>query len=639
MADDTNQDPHVHGLDELGKKLYQPGEGNFAVRRSELTPVYPKANQGWAEETLAKKNSQKPPVSLWVKVLFWSFVFFVLALTTAYFIFTSGTNVVSDKNIDITVQGPVTMKAGQELDLATSLTNKNVTAIEEVELTLVYPAGTRDVNDPSKEVSYLTQKIGTIRSGETVNLSSKVLIFGKENDEPEVGLIVRYHLAGSNTLFEKDSTYRYKITASPIDLNVVVPPEINSNQEFGLDISIGANSDKALSNVLIEASYPPGFQFKSSDIPPSVGSNKWLLGDLAPGITRVIHIRGVIEGENEQLKSFEIKAGTGKEKTAQSISVLYNDIFKTLTVKKSFLGISISQDGVLSTQFAQKSNESTDYLISWINNLPVVTEDVRIVAKITGEALDKSSVSGTGGFYSSSANTITWNKHNSSALAKADPGAGGNLNLSFKSESLVSDGQSLKNPQVVIDLSIVGTRVSEGFANEVVETNLRRVINIDSQISLIAKTLYRDGPFVNSGPVPPKVDTPTTYTISWSVTNSSNDLADSLVVGTLPLGVSWVGMTSPAKETVSYDETTRRVTWNLGPVKAGTGIDLPVRTAYFQVSLIPSLPDIDLLVSLVRGISLRGTDTWSGSSLVASPNDLTTSLSLDSAGGAGQVVK
>ena len=155
-------------------------------------------------------------------------------------------------------------------------------------------------------------------------------------------------------------------------------------------------------------------------------------------------------------------------------------------------------------------------------------------------------------------------------------------------------------------------------------------------MELSAKTLYNDGPFSNTGPIPPKVDKPTTYTISWAVSNSSNDLRNASVSGTLPLGVSWVGLTSPAKETVLYDDATRKVTWNLGDVKAGVGIDTPARTAYFQISLTPSLPDVESLVTLVRGNAFQGVDTWSGSTLSPSPSDLTTSILLDSKGGQGK---
>ena len=53
-------------------------------------------------------------------------------------------------------------------------------------------------------MTYRTQDIGEIKAGETVNIAVRAAIFGQENDQPEIKMTLRYHLAGSNTLFEKE---------------------------------------------------------------------------------------------------------------------------------------------------------------------------------------------------------------------------------------------------------------------------------------------------------------------------------------------------------------------------------------------------------------------------------------------------
>lgn len=620
---ETNNRVPGHGIEELKKKLYERDSGDFQVRRSNLNPYYKPVNKTWPEPV--QPTPIKSAGNIWLKVLGGSFLFFIIAIGVAWYIFSQGTNVISDKNIEIAVKGPVSLKAGDELDLQIALTNKNSTSIDQAEMTTVWPAGSRDPDNAAKQFTSTVQKIGLINAGETVNVVAKAIVFGKENDELEVKLNLGYHLTGSNTLFAKEATYRFKINASPVDLSVIIPAEINSNQELNLNLKISANSDKPLNNVLLEVVYPPGFQFKSASVPPTYDSRKWLLGDLLPGVERVINIKGVIEGQSEELKSFEVRTGIKDTNQEQTIAVLYNDFFRTLTIKKSFLGLAFSEKNLSGdTPFTLKSTSLGGYVIDWVNNLPVKIKDVQIVAHLTGDVLNKQSIVAEGGYYSSVDNTVTWDKHTKAELESVEPGATGQLNLSFASLPLLANGKNFTNPQIYIDITITGVRVSEGFSNEKVQTDLSRIVKIDSDVLFTAKTFYRDGPLTNTGPLPPQVDKPTTYTLTWSLQNSSNDVKNSIIETSLPLGVEWLGATSPTTETVNYDSQSRKVVWDLGFVKTGTGVSLARRTASFQISFTPSINQIDNVAKLTGVLVFRGVDTFSGSSLLLQQDAMTT---------------
>lgn len=625
---DSNSNVPDHGLEELQKKLYERGGGNFQVRRSELPPVYKDVNRTWAQDQMAG-NKVSPRKSWWLKILAGSFLFFLIAVGAAFYIFSSGGNVVSDKNINITVSGPVTIKAGDELNLEIAVTNNNPTAIDQVELTTVFPASARDPEDNSKSLPFASQQVGTIREGETVNLGVKALIYGQENEEPEIKLSLRYHLIGSNTLFEKDVVYRLRIVASPINVDFSVPTEINSNQELPLTIVLKSNSDKLIPSVVVEAKYPSGFQFKNADPAPDSGNNKWNLGTLDPGQGKTINISGIIEGQDEQLKSFEVRAGTQASPDSSGIGILYNDIFKTLSIERPFLGLTFNNSESGQEDLTLSSGVKKQYVLHWTNNLPVKVEDVKIVARLSGESLDKSGVFPLQGYYSSANNTVTWDKNTISELGSVEAGAGGDLLLQITSLPVLAGGKALKNPQIGVDITITGTRVSENFAHETVRTDLSRTLKVDSQIDVAVSTFYHNGPFVNAGPIPPRVDQTTSYTVNLSLTNSSNDMKNVTLEGSLPLGVSWVGETSPVGESVKYDDQTRKLSWDIGFVRAGTGVSVPSRQISFQVKLVPSITDVGTVAGLVKNIVLRGLDTWSGSSRVLNLPPATTDMPKD----------
>jgi len=69
---------------------------------------------------------------------------------------------------------------------------------------------------------------------------------------------------------------------------------------------------------------------------------------------------------------------------------------------------------------------------------------------------------------------------------------------------------------------------------------------------------------MNTGPVPPKVEQPTTYTVVWTVDNTSSAVGNAKVTATLPPHVKWLNETSPSGESVSYDQNSGLVTWEIG---------------------------------------------------------------------------
>lgn len=627
-AMDPNNSGSDHGIEELKKKLYDRDSGDFKVRRSDLSPVYGEVNKTWKDPESAKTVSlPKKRGDIWLKILAFSFLFFIAALGVAWYMFVQDKNVISDKNIEMAVKGPVSMKAGDELTLQIAFTNKNSIAIEQAELITAFPSGAKvSTTTVSSQTNVDRQFIGNIKAGETVNVSAKALVFGQQNDELEVKMNLSYHLAGSNTLFEKETSYRFKINASPVNMEVSVPSEINSNQELRLDFRIAGNSDKVLSNVMLEVSYPPGFQFKGANIPPTFDSSKWILGDLEPGVERTITVRGVLEGQSEELKSFQIRSGIQDKEREQSIAVLYNDIFKTVTIKKPFLGIGIyKQNSSDANNFILDGEERGTYVLKWINNLPVKMQDVQIAVKLSGD-VDKNNVSANGGYYSSLNNVLTWDKNTTPALRLVDLGEGGEVSFSVASLPLVSGSNILRNPQMDLEVKITGTRVSEGFAGEKVQTDLSRTVKIASEVKLSTKTFFREGPFTNTGSVPPQAEKPTTYTVSWSLNNSSNDVKNAVLETTLPLGVDWQGMTSPAGEDVSYESENRRVTWNVGYLKAGTGIALEKRAVNFQVSITPSLSQLGGSPNLTGPVKFHGSDVFTGSTIDFDRDGQTTKL-------------
>ena len=181
-----------------------------------------------------------------------------------------------------------------------------------------------------------------------------------------------------------------------------------------------------------------------------------------------------------------------------------------------------------------------------------------------------------------------------------------------------------------LDIRFTGRRITEGLPDEPIETKASGRIKLNSIFQLATVALYHDGPFVNFGPLPPKVGAETTYTIIWSVINSSNAVREATVKATLPTYVRWLGAVSPTDESVTFNESTGEVVWNLGLVEAGRGLVTAAREVAFQIAFRPSASQIDDAPVIIAAPTLAGIDTFTSDVLTYTRRELDIRLLNDS---------
>jgi hypothetical protein len=104
------------------------------------------------------------------------------------------------------------------------------------------------------------------------------------------------------------------------------------------------------------------------------------------------------------------------------------------------------------------------------------------------------------------------------------------------------------------------------------------------------------------------------------------------VSANLPIYADWVGFVAGTKENISYNKENRQITWKIGTVSPGTGVDSN-REVSFILNFKPSLSQIGQTPVLIQNISLTGTDTYSGSQVGSTMNSLYISSISGLAGG------
>ncbi|MBI5817330.1 MAG: hypothetical protein HZB09_02795 [Candidatus Yonathbacteria bacterium] len=624
-------------IEEIGKKLYSTSFKDRSVFETLKEKEY-EVSDTWTpskeEGSLGGVASEPPHNRLLKKVLILSFSFFLIAVGIAGLYFFKGSNLLSANNVDISVEGPVSLAGGDTLNVGIIITNNNDAAIEFADLLIEYPEGSYASTDSQEALPRIKKSLGKINAHETVHETANAVLFGESNTEKNIGITLEFRLEGSNATLEKKKQYTIGITSSPVDVAIDMLKEANSGQEVEVDVHLKSNSNTPLKGLVFSIDYPFGFRFKSADLEPQYDNKMWVLGDLAPSAERVVKIKGVLEGQDEEEKIFRVYAGTQNERNAHTLGITYNSLSKSIFIKKPFLALNMVVDNDTANEHISSSGKIVRADVLWENNLPTKIIDGQIQVKFHGDILNRYSIAvSNGGFYRSLDDTIVWDsKSGNEALAVIEPGEKGSASFSFSFQPLVSkDGRTaFANPEVTIEITARGRRVSDTNVPEEINTVATKKIKVESGFNLASRSVYYAGPLKNTGPLPPKVNQETTYTVIWTITNSSNDVSSATVRTTLPTYVKWLGIVSPNSENVTYNEIGGEVVWNAGAIPAGTGINRVAKEVAFQVSFLPSLSQINQSPLLTSEISIAGNDNFTGTTLRDTKRALSIKLSTDS---------
>ena len=631
-----------HKIEDVKRKLY---ERDFLKkvhsRQGVLHPISHEVPSKWVSNDTSMK---KVRTSFSKKFFIGAIIFFIGCIAFGAYMYFRGTTTVSNDNINISVLGNSFTEGGQVLPLQIEIVNKNNSALELADMIVQYPRGassnTADSNTNNTSTTPNTtssttpvsttsdanlirlprESLGTIVAGGSVERNENVTLYGDQGTVRDVTVILEYHPAGSNAIFTKQIDYPVTISSSPLSLDFSGPAEVSSNQEASFTITAVLNTSLPSDATMLQVQYPTGFTFESALPAPSLGQSMWSLSNLAVGKPLVITLKGSMAGQDGDQQNFHVYVGKPSP-DSQSISTVYNSLLYNVSLAKPFLDTQILVNNQNSAQYSVAAGVPVHAQVLWSNNLPTEVTDAQIAVTLSGNAYDKTAVVPTNGFFDSNKNQIVWDKNSDQALATVQPGDNGTLDFTFTPISSFGTNQSISSPEVVVDVSIAGSQPSTTGQSSVTNSE-EKVIKIASAFQIVANASFK------SGALPPVAGSPTTYTITWTLSNSTNAITQAEAQATLPSYITWTG-NDTSNENVTYNSSTRTVTWAIGSVTPYTGFGAVNREASFDVTLTPSTSQVGSVPQLIQSVLLSGQDSFANTLLTSNKNALTTSLSND----------
>jgi len=553
-------------------------------------------------------------------------IVFVIAGGIATSFFLSGSNVVTSRKIDISINGPRTIDGGEVLELQVTVRNNNNAVLELADLIVTYPVGARTASNLG--VALETQRIplGTIEPGGSRTGTIAGVLFGRAGDRQDVEIALEYRLEGSSALFVAEAKHTVLVSSGTLEISLNAKEQAVAGQSVDMTATITSKAKTIVRDVVVRPSYPFGFT-QTNTSPATDKNGMWILGDFAPGESRTIRIVGVLDGQTGDTRIFRLVAGTRTTKKSTMVDVVLADFEQKVTITRPFLGMTLAYEGMSADEYVGFTGTTILVRLSWTNNLTVALSDVVIAATLSGIGLDPFNVSADSGFYRSIDSVILWDKTTTKGeLEHVPAGASGRFTIRLLPKTAAAL-LNKENPTIKIELHAAGQRLSEGQVPETIQAVVSEEISLQTDVKLSGKALYFENPLGSVGPLPPKVEYETTYGILWEISNTTNIVNTTKVTAVLPPYVRWLGTVSPSVEYVTFNESDGTVTWNVGKLLPNTGVGTtPSRRVVFSIGLVPSTSQVGQSPALIQNQKLVGVDEFVSTSIESTVSDFTTDL-------------
>ena len=535
----------------------------------------------------------------------------------------------SSADVKVFVQGPDSFKAQEKVEMEVGFVNDSSVDLGEGILYVTIPSFLKFDGADGVEQKIEFDKV---KKGE--KFSRKIVII---SEDPEVSGAIKLKAEYSLENFARKLTSEYsrdfRVTSLPITVILNIPQKAVSGQSIKGSFDFVADSNIESGTVYAKLEFPQGFILGES-VPLPIEENIWEFKDIMPGENYGVEFEGKIQGSQDEEKQFKLLFG--KLEGGVVFTPQY-ETSKALIMASAPLELAQNINGK-ENQYSANSGEVLNFSIHYKNKSGVDIEDASLAVQLGGDIFDFGKVDGKTGYFNNNAKTITWNKNFQPNFALIKDGAEGEVSFSApvrdgivplnvkdtnKSVKIIAVMESPKAP-----LSLGGLSLR---AESQIEVKLKSVLGVKS------KGYYYEGPFSNSGPVPPRVGEKTTYTIIWHISNTTNDASGVQVVAALPSYVNFENKIYPMSANLDYDSAIRTITWDQGSLRAGAGSILPEETVAFQISVSPEEHKRGRVIEIIGGAKIIGTDTFTGELLEAISAEIDTSLPDDVGVGDGVV--
>ncbi len=550
------------------------------------------------------------------------------------------------KGLELEVQGPEKIALGQEVTYFVNYRNPLQEPLAFVDLRINFPTDfvITDMKPIPTEEGHVW-KLGALAAEERGTIKIRGTFTGALGSVSAVQAIASYRPANYSSNFEAMSTKRIEYSETVIEGFVQVPEKAVPGDNISLIYHIKNTGSDTLQNLLVQLTVPEGFTPDLNSINTSTIQGRVIekfIGDLDAGAeTEFILVGTFASGYGGDAL---VLAQVGR-KSADNQFLPMHKAEAVVPVLAGDLSLNFIVNGSEQKERAVSYGEELRGIIGYENMANEALSDVVIKMKLetidldTGEVLAGEQLVDMNRITSSVTTTfngteIVWNKDNLNDLKSLPSRGNGSIDIGLPIVIAAPDkGAVALRVNVSVDIKAVG---DTELNRTVTMAPMTFVLLSDASLSAEARYYSEEGAPVGSGPIPPKVGTPTGYRIIWKLNKTVHSLKDVEVIAKIPRSVSFKEVATSTAGEMTFNDEDRTLHWSLNKLPTDVG----EAEIQFNVLLTPVVADDGRFATLMEDVTFQATDEDIKESILSVIKQINTDLQGDeNAAGKGVVIK
>lgn len=519
----------------------------------------------------------------------------------------------SEGAVDFKIEGPTESSSGDLVSYKVTYKNKSSTRLSDVKLNFFYPTDSIVFRD--NNIINTTNEafdVGELGGGASGEKELPAYIVGDKGNIKIARANLTFKAGKINAVFKKESSLATTITNLAVPITLVASPTVVNGQSLSYLVDYRNQSSDDFKDLRFKVRYPQGFRVQRYVPAPTGRETSQDFWDV-PILKKDGGSRITIQGSL-----------TGVEKENKTISVVLQKKISTAGGDKYIDFEKVEASSVIATPLLSLQlvlNDSSDYVahlgdplryrVTFKNNSTSDISGLSLSVHLDGNMFDFSTVN-SAGFFDGRANTIFWNGSISPELNNLRPNQNGSVNFEVRLKNAFSGALGSRESFVKASAHLETPNVPANLELDKLTGDNELVTRISSSPTFSQKILLNNPAFGYSGPFPPKVNQKTTFAVDWLLVNPSNNISPAKVTAVLAPGVVWEGnaRTSGSQAQPVYDSRLKTVTWDLGMLPSGVGVSSAKYEAIFQISITPSVNQVNQPVTLLKNVRFDGVDVF-----------------------------
>lgn len=546
----------------------------------------------------------------------------------------------SGQGLAITIEGPERVSLGQETTYFINYQNRTSEPIASATVRISFPsdfvvAGMEPQPTQEGAMEWLLGSLPVEGRG-TIKIHGTFT--GAIGTATAIQVVGSYRPAAFNSDFDALATKVLNYTDSVLIGTVETPAKVLPGDHVTFAYHLENQGSEAFDRLRVRFTLPVGFQLDASSTGDVQGNHVEMpIGSVAAGASSTVRVSGVFSSGASGEAHVVVEAGRANaentflpsQRSETSFTVLAGDLSLKLVVNGQDQQAVIAYDGALrfGVSYENTASENLEGVELTFRLEPVSPTGTKLASLADWDSLIEHSSATRNG------NTLEWDQKSIPQFERLPSHNEGTIGFSLDALPVTSGTSGL-----------VVRAVLEAKIKKVGSTDVNRIVRAapititylsDANVAAEARYNSEEGAPLGTGPLPPVVGQSTTYRIEWRLAKHVDELSDIKVHATLPSGVAWSGKSIVNAGEITYDDSTRTVTWSLNRLPK----DVNGEEAGFDVTLTPGEADANRFAKLLGETRMDANDVTNGQKILKTSPALSTDLENDEAARGKGVVR